>query len=130
MEETEKITKRGKKMKKRIVSYRSYVDSLLESGASGTDWQAVGKEHLTRLSFFQQERLLHLLVTMLTALLEVLCAVPALLTGAPALLLLSAVLLLLLVPYLLHYYLLENEVQKMYGQYDRIRALAKAASGE
>lgn len=28
--------------------------------------------------------------------------------------------LCLLIPYIAHYYLLENEVQKMYDQYDRI----------
>ena len=33
---------------------------------------------------------------------------------------LTAALLVLLIPYIFHYYLLENEVQKMYAQYDEI----------
>ena len=33
---------------------------------------------------------------------------------------LIGILLVLLVPYIMHYYLLENETQKMYDQYDRI----------
>ena len=33
---------------------------------------------------------------------------------------LAIAILILLVPYIKHYYLLENEVQKMYKQYDQI----------
>ena len=36
------------------------------------------------------------------------------------LLVLAIAILILLVPYIKHYYLLENEVQKMYKQYDMI----------
>ena len=38
------------------------------------------------------------------------------------------VLLVLLVPYVYHYYCLENEVQKLYAQYERL--LEKCGSGE
>ena len=31
-----------------------------------------------------------------------------------------SLLMVLLIPYIRHYYILENEVQKMYAQYDRI----------
>ena len=33
---------------------------------------------------------------------------------------LALVILVLLIPYISHYYLLENEVQKMYVQYDKL----------
>ena len=36
------------------------------------------------------------------------------------LLVLTLLFLVLLVPYIMHYYTLENEVQKMYTQYDEI----------
>jgi hypothetical protein len=39
------------------------------------------------------------------------------------------VILILLIPYIRHYYILENEVQKMYGQYDRMRRLQQTAAG-
>jgi len=38
----------------------------------------------------------------------------------PMLLVLTLLFLVLLVPYIMHYYTLENEVQKMYNQYDEI----------
>ena len=44
-------------------------------------------------------------------------------------LLLPIVILILLIPYIRHYYILENEVQKMYGQYDRMRRLQQTAAG-
>ena len=34
-----------------------------------------------------------------------------------------AALLVLLIPYIAHYYLLENGVQKMYQQYDKIKQI-------
>jgi hypothetical protein len=47
--------------------------------------------------------------------------------GAIGWLLVVAVFLVLLIPYVRHYYILENEVQKMYGQYDSI--VAKMGAG-
>ena len=49
----------------------------------------------------------------------------ALVTQILTLILLTGVLVVLLIPYILHYYLLENEVQKMYAQYDYILQLCK-----
>ena len=40
--------------------------------------------------------------------------------GAESWLFVVAAFLVLLIPYVRHYYILENEVQKMYGQYDEI----------
>ena len=89
-------------MKNRILTYRKYIDSLLQSDKD-CDWKYIKQEHLTQVAFFQHERLVHLIVTITFAILELLtvCAY-------------------VLVPYIKHYYLLENEVQKMYKQYDRI----------
>ena len=44
------------------------------------------------------------------------------------LLILVVLILILLIPYIRHYYILENEVQKMYGQYDRMRRLQQKAA--
>ena len=39
--------------------------------------------------------------------------------------LIGLVILILLVPYIRHYYILENEVQKMYVQYDRMLRICR-----
>lgn len=106
-------------MKKRILEYRTRVDALL-GGSEDCNWEQVMEEHLQQVAFFQHERLIHLIVTITFALLEM-CAIGVFVLsenigfGALAL-----VILVLLVPYIRHYYLLENEVQKMYVQYDKL----------
>lgn len=87
------------------------------------------KEHLVQVGFFQHERLIHLIVTVTFALLEMLAIVLSVLSDSLFTLLLPIVILILLIPYIRHYYILENEVQKMYGQYDRMRRLQQTAAG-
>ena len=82
------------------------------------------QEHLVQVGFFQHERLIH--VTF--ALLEMLAIVLSVISDSLFTLLLPVVILILLIPYIRHYYILENEVQKMYGQYDRMRRLQQKAA--
>lgn len=86
------------------------------------------EEHLVQVGFFQHERLIHLIVTVTFALLEMLAIVLSVISDSLFTLLLPVVILILLVPYIRHYYILENEVQKMYGQYDRMRRLQQKAA--
>lgn len=105
-------------MEKRILNYRKYIDELLKG--DGQDWEAVIKEHLIQISFFQHERLIHLIVTVTFALLEVIVIGLCVVSFTLGVGLLAFALLILLIPYIRHYYILENEVQKMYGQYDKM----------
>ena len=105
-------------MEKRILNYRKYIDELLMR--SDLDWEAVIREHLIQISFFQHERLIHLIVTITFAILEVIVIGLCVVSFTPGVGLLAIVLLILLIPYVRHYYILENEVQKMYWQYDKM----------
>lgn len=87
------------------------------------------EEHLVQVGFFQHERLIHLIVTVTFALLEMLAIVLSVISDSLFTLLLPIVILILLIPYIRHYYILENEVQKMYVQYDRMRRLQQTAAG-
>ena len=113
-------------MKKRILTYRKYIDSLLASEKQ-YDWKYIKQEHITQVAFFQHERLVHLIVTVTFAVLELLTVCAYVIVGALdstlsfPLLILALLIIVLLIPYIKHYYLLENEVQKMYAQYDEIR---------
>ncbi len=112
-------------MKKRILTYRKYIDSLLASDKQ-YDWKYIKQEHITKVAFFQHERLVHLIVTVTFAVLELLTVCAYVIVGALdstlsfPLLILALLIIVLLIPYIKHYYLLENEVQKMYVQYDMI----------
>ena len=68
------------------------------------------KEHLVQVGFFQHERLIHLIVTVTFALLEMLAIVLSVISDSFFTLVLQVVILILLVPYIRHYYILENEV--------------------
>lgn len=117
-------------MEKRILSYRRYMDEqiriLKEDGRVG-DVSELKREHLTQIGFFQHERLIHLIVTVVFALLEVMSIITVLISGETFSILLPLAVMVLLVPYIRHYYILENEVQKMYQQYD---VLAYYTSGD
>lgn len=87
------------------------------------------QEHLVQVGFFQHERLIHLIVTVTFALLEMLAIVLSVISDSLFTLLLPVVILILLIPYIRHYYILENEVQKMYVQYDRMIRLQRKVVG-
>ena len=110
-------------MEKRILAYRKRIDELLQSKEA--DWEKILEEHLTQVAVFQHERLIHLIVTVLFAVLEIMSILATVIlaameSGNIAMSLLTILLLILLIPYIRHYYILENEVQKMYVQYDKL----------
>ena len=105
-------------MEQRILNYTKYIDELITS--SDLDWDKVIREHLIQISFFQHERLIHLIVTVTFALLEVIAFALCVVSFSPGVGLLALAVFILLVPYIRHYYILENEVQKMYRQYDKM----------
>ncbi len=105
-------------MEKRILNYRKYIDELLQQ--EDVDWEKLIKEHLIQISFFQHERLIHLIVTVTFALLEVIAVALCVLAFSPGVGMLALAILILLIPYIRHYYILENEVQEMYFQYDKM----------
>ncbi len=111
-------------MTKRIKAYLIKIDNLLKANDPYTDWNRAKAEHLTQISFFMHERLIHLIVTALFAVLAFMVFVAMMFAFSWVLVVLFAALMALLIPYIAHYYLLENSVQKMYEQYDRMAAMA------
>ena len=107
-------------MKRRIIAYMNYIDDILSDSEQNYDYESIIKQHLIQLDFFMHERLVHLLVTLTFALLAFGTFFLLYQSFSPALLLLLFVIFILLVPYIMHYFLLENGVQKMYRQYDEL----------
>ena len=116
-------------MKNRILTYRNRIDDLLVDPGQVTDWNAVIEEHLVQISFFQHERLVHLIVTVTGAILTLMSAGIFIATSYVPVIMLFTLLMVLLVPYIMHYYTLENEVQKMYVQYDRMLEIQQKNMG-
>lgn len=107
-------------MKKRILAYLAMIDQLLEHPPIAVNYEDEVKKHLVQIGFFMHERLIHLIVTVLFAIMTVGVALFCVADPGIPLFLLFGALLILLVPYIMHYYLLENGVQKMYEQYDEL----------
>jgi hypothetical protein len=75
------------------------------------------KELLTEISFFQHERLVHLIVTVFTGICTILFLLGFIYFESITIFILFLLAFLLFVPYIFHYYYLENNVQKLYELY-------------
>ena len=108
-------------MKKRILETIGKTEKLLSGPDTDcVDWEEIRQEFLVKLEFYRHERLVHLLVMMLVAVLMVLTLGISIIGDYFLFIVVPAALFALLIPYVLHYYFLENSVQKMYDLYDRI----------
>ena len=108
-------------MKKRIQSYMAYMDQQLEHNESGLSYEELCIQHEKQLAYFMHERLVHLLVTLTFAILAFVTFFMAVMNFSMGMTVLFFAFLILLIPYIMHYYLLENSVQYMYRQYDRLQ---------
>ncbi|MBR1866561.1 MAG: hypothetical protein IJ801_08650 [Lachnospiraceae bacterium] len=108
-------------MADRIRQYMAYIDQLLKEEDESIDWEEEMKKHLVQIAFFAHERFIHLIVTVTFALLTVMTFLFTISNFSFELVLLILALMILLVPYIKHYFLLENSVQDMYEQYDKMQ---------
>jgi len=76
--------------------------------------------HRRRIEYMQHERLVHLLVTLTVAVLMVMSLILMVIHTKPEVLVLLVLLLVLLIPYIFHYFFLENTVQEWYKLMDEI----------
>lgn len=93
--------------------YLSEVDEKLKNKEI-KGWKSILVHHRETIKFLQHERLIHLLVTLAFAIKFVVVTMFVLIYPQPVLLLIDGLLLILLVPYIFHYFKLENGVQKLY----------------
>lgn len=104
----------------RIKEYVVYIDGLLASDDASIDWEEEIKKHLVQINFFAHERFIHLIVTVLFAIMTVLVFLYLLGHFELSILALLASIMVLLIPYIKHYFLMENSVQYMFEQYDKM----------
>ena len=103
-------------MKKYLKEYVAEIDKLLESDVDNIT--EVIDKHLIKINFFQHERLIHLLVTLAYAIMAIISFIAS--TTTPMFVFVGVILVLFLIPYVLHYFFLENNVQYLYIQYDKM----------
>lgn len=109
-------------MSNRMKQYLAYYQKVVTKNSLTAEEAVREKEQLLiQIQFFQHERLIHLIVTALFAILTIISLLASLLIPKqPVLLALDLLFMILLIPYICHYYRLENGVQKLYEYYDRL----------
>ncbi len=102
----------------------TYIDDLLyeDRQEHRLDYSKLIADHLQQLAFFMHERQVHLYVMILFALLTMANFFVMVIAFESGLVILFLALLVLLIPYIMHYYLLENSCQYMYQQYDEMKS--------
>ncbi len=101
-----------------LTNYRKYILECIEN--ENCDYSKLLDYHIEKLHQFQHERFIHLIVMALFALCTVMTILAIAIFDKLLLIPLAALLMGLLVPYIKHYFFLENTVQLLYKDYDTI----------
>lgn len=104
-------------MTRQIREYLAYIADFMAEEHTDEELRAERELLLKRISLYQHERLIHLLVTLAFAVLFMISLSLFLVKGGIGIAVLTVLFLVLLVPYIKHYYFLENSVQKLYLYY-------------
>jgi len=99
--------------------YINEIDKIIDN-KNNDNIDEIIDNHLIKIKFFQHERVVHFLVTMLFALMFLITFLYSLNNISIGIIILDIMFLVLLIPYIYHYYYLENSVQYMYKQYDKL----------
>lgn len=98
-------------------NYMEYIKTILKKENIN---ESIKKDFIEHIQFMQHERLIHLLVTMLFAILLMFGFVTMLIYFSWILVVFTAIIFIVEIFYIFHYYKLENGVQKMYRVYDEV----------
>ena len=108
-------------MLKKLSDYEKELLKMVEAGEPLSAEQLLSVR--THIGFFQHERLVHELVMILFALLTVGGILFVIVVPEIPVMLLDVLFFALLVPYVKHYYGLENGVQRLYDIYEKLEKL-------
>lgn len=111
-------------MYKRLCDYIDYVEEATNSEnikkLSAEQKKQLIERLLVQIQFFQHERIIHLIVTHLFAMITIVTLVGMMYFKTIPMLILFVLEMSLVFPYIVHYYHLENGTQYLYSIYDRI----------
>lgn len=107
-------------MGKKLKTYIEALRVMMNSGKKLENPEAFKQELYREIIFWQHERFVHLIVTFLFAIVTVAMMIVLIFYASIPLFLMLALLLALLLPYVWHYYILENGVQTLYVIYEEL----------
>ena len=103
-------------MKEYLYDYIEMIDKLLNDNRKVSN--EIIEDHLIKISFFQHERIIHLLVTIFYVIMFLMFSILGFLYWI--FFIIAFILLIFSICYIIHYFNLENGVQYLYKQYDRM----------
>ena len=106
-------------MTKQIREYLEHLRLFLDGEHSREEYVQEMKRLHVRIGFFSHERLVHMFIMLAFAIFFLMTLFMALIQGS-----IGIYVLVLLIPYIKHYYFLENSVQKMYLIYNKLEQLS------
>lgn len=110
-------------MTKQIKEYLAYIADFFAHEHTNEEYQTEKKLLLQRIELYQHERLVHLLVMLSFGVFFMISLFMYMVVQGIGLLILSGLFLVLLVPYIKHYYFLENSVQQLYKYYYQLEKM-------
>lgn len=113
-------------MKKNLYDYIEEVDEKILTGDI-KDIEELKQDHLAKIHFFQHERLIHLIVTLFYFIFMLIFFAIASIYWL--FMVIGFILLAFVVCYVIHYFHLENGVQYLYKQYDKLNEISKQPQG-
>ena len=104
-----------------LKDFIAYMEENTNTELDETQKQKLNTELQTKIGYFQHERIVHLLVMFLVAICTLLALLGFVAFESLGMAFLFIALMCLFVPYIVHYYHLENGVQKLYTFYDKLK---------
>jgi Flp pilus assembly protein TadB len=103
-------------MKKQIKEYIKEVEEKIYKNEITQEYK---KDMLNYISFYQHERLIHLIVTLFVGICAIIFFLAMLYFEKLTITIIFIILIILFIPYIFHYYFLENNIQKLYTLYKK-----------
>lgn len=101
--------------------HEKYINEMLHNNLNNEELKELLRYHDKQIRWMQHERLAHLIVMLFVCFFTLLIFGFTLIRASMPVLLLAFIFLILSVAYLIHYFRLENRVQKWYGISNQIR---------
>ena len=108
------------KIRRYMKNYEQQLLKQLNAPLSPEEARRLQARHQRLIARMQHERLIHLLITLFFALFTLITLGLVILHPSLSVFVLLGLFLILLIPYIFHYYFLENTVQRWYDLSDRI----------
>ncbi|MFA5857866.1 MAG: hypothetical protein WC955_02250 [Elusimicrobiota bacterium] len=97
-----------------LKKHETHIRTLIENYDPAYDWEELYRFHNQQIKYLQHERLIHLLVTLAFAIMSLLTVFFTLYSKNTGFIIVDALFFILLIPYIIHYFKLENSVQGWY----------------